>query len=443
MKRIYLINLLVLSFVLSMPLQAQPFLAKVKTRHQSRIHKIEFGKKASLLPDSIERYNLIHNTNQYQQNAYSTEIPVFDANGLLIEEVKYNHTSFPAKVKYVYNYKNGKEFGSEYHEWDAAMSEWEPKSKYEILWDHKGVDSADLSYEYNPIAQDWELVSMYVYPITYDAQNRPESVEYKDYDFQLDDWVYYERIRFYYSGNDTLPTEVYVDEYDNGYYTEVIHATGVKWELGFSGNVDIDLPSLYTGYEWDGANWNPSFYDSTVINNSNDYYRLSHSWDTVSAQFELTASEKFLYNTQGELTYTDYVDWSAGVADTNYVRLDSFYYGSSGELLKHVSLNYSNTLGTPYVYGYYEKYYYSTSGINRLTNKELGFYPNPIQSQGLVTLKGEDYQVIQLHSLDGKTYALSRNEQNQIQMPKLETGVYLLCARNSAGIIYQAKIQVR
>lgn len=443
MNRIYKLSLLMLGFLFIMPIQAQPFLAKVKTRHQARIQQIEFGKKASALPDSIERYNLIYNTNEFEEEAYSTQVPVFDANGQLIEEVKHYHAGFPAKVKYVYNYKGGRESGSEYHEWNADSSKWEPKSKYEMLWDHKGVDSADLSYEYNPIAQEWQLVSMYLYPIAYDAQGRPESVVYKEYDFQANGWDYYERIRFYYAGSDTLPYEVYVDDYDAGSYIETYKINNLKWELGFTGNVDEDMPSLYTGYEWDGANWKPNFYDSAVINNTKDYYRLMHSWDTVSGQFELTSSEKYIYNTQGELTYTDYVEWAAGVADTNYVRLDSFYYGSSGEVLKHVSLDYSNTLGTPYVYGYYEKYYYNTSGVNRVANQELGFYPNPVQARGLVTLNKEDYQLIQLHSLDGKTYVLSINEQNQVQIPELKAGIYILNAQNSDGTRYQAKIQVR
>lgn len=424
--------------------QAQNVLEKVQQHHLSKkVGAIERqNKKAAVYPDSMERFSLDPFSLEYADNPNAIEYPSYDANGNLIEVIRYNPGFQNSRTKWIYTYTNGLETTAEYQEWDTIDVSWKPQSKYETYYDHKGIDSADLTYSYNPNNQQWILSSKYVYPITYDAQDRPVSTQYGEYDPSTQTWDYYERVRFLYNGNDTLPFEIYVDEYDAGNFTEILKIDRLEWGLGFTGNLDNLQPSLYMGYEWDGNQWQNTLYDSLALFGGKDYEEFMFESD--GSGLELVSTQKFLHNAQGEQIYYETIDWSSGTADTSRIEIDSFRYGNNDEVLEHINRDISFLGSNKMIFGYKEIYYYGLNSVAKNQIQPIRVYPNPVKSFEEVFFPEGQTGEIYLYSMNGKQVKLGTvGEASSLRLPYLEKGVYVLILIDDAGNRYQSLLSIQ
>lgn len=69
-------------------------------------------------------------------------------------------------------------------------------------------------------------------------------------------------------------------------------------------------------------------------------------------------------------------------------------------------------------------------------NKEIGVYPNPVKSGQSITVSGISGFDLEIIDMQGKTVLTNKPHSNTIQLPKLETGIYVLKLNRAKEIGY-------
>ncbi|MBI1223269.1 MAG: T9SS type A sorting domain-containing protein [Bacteroidetes bacterium] len=402
--------------------------------------------KNTIYPDSIERsnYNII--TGSYEQSPSSTQYPQYDGQGNLISEETVNHAGGGNNTKVVYTYAA---FGADTRlksrsqfTWDNLSSTWLGTNKTSYLWDRFGNDSAIQNYSYDTGNQNWKLGSVDITSYMYDLQNRTSQITYAEYNAGTQTYSYQERVHFYYQGTDSVPSLLVIEDYDGSKFVESYKADNLKWGMGYTGNLDSNLPTYWMTYMKNGTVWDTAGLDSVTMLGGKDYQQFSYAYDTVSHQFDLTYTSKLLYDAVGNQIYSEDVDWFNGVADTGYVSIDLYQYGTSNEVLTHESIDYSYSSGNKIRSGYKDVYYYDHTGLTTISNN-LAVYPNPCRSSSIVNLPEGKWKNMEMFSIDGKKVDTGFSQgSTSVNLPSLKDGIYLIQVEDENGNRFQAKIQV-
>lgn len=419
------------------------FSKAAKQRHQTSkaVNLAGFTGKSGMLPDSIERYGYDPFKKEYSEFPNNTEHYTYDQNGNVLELII--HQPPYSSYRYTYVYANGKEIEDIRYEWNAATSSWYPTDRDQVFSNQFGVDTMGISSFYDTTNQIWIDEYWEVYSIDYDINNRPVSTTFKEYDALAQIWTINERVEFNYTGTDTLPSEVYVAEWDGANWNNVFWVPRIKWELGFSPNLDNFEPTLILGYEWDGANWVETFYDSSVVvgGNIEDYY--SFEFDTDSQYFVLVYSSHYSYDTYGnEISSVD-LDWEYGLSDTSYTVLNEIIYGSNGEVREWVNRYYSASSGIEYRYK--DIYYYGANSLVSAEKIAVKIYPNPVGTAQKLFIQSEaSIEQVQLYSYAG---VLVRNwneiDPQGMDIQGLAAGLYFIRLQDESGIAITQRLQIK
>jgi|GEM_PF-2466761 len=417
------------------------------SQHPTKSNDLSFQAKKAMYPDSIEHYSFDPFKESYESDPGNTSFPSYDVNGNLIENITVFVSNMSSNRKNTYQYDAfGETSESIYYGWSIQDNDWEPKNKSLYYRNDKGADTLEDYYDYNPLTTQWELQSRYGYGLSYGSTNLLESVIFKQYDMQSNDWNSSERIRFIYQGADTEPFEVYLDELDSqGVWQEMIYGSQLAWGLGFNGNINDFEPTIYLIQEWDGMDWLPAEYDSSIVDNGNIIESYSYSYDAISTSFVLDYSRFYQFNSQGEQVYSLDLSWDSGIADTSSIEIDSFIYGSNGERLEHVNARTSFFGGNSMEFKYKEIYYYGNTGLEAKTQLNLQVYPNPVASQGLLYIHSmAAMEQVQLIALDGRIIKEWKTELTTgMSMEGIEHGLYFIRAMDQNGMLYSGRVQVK
>jgi len=309
----------------------------------------------------------------------------------------------------------------------------------------KGEDTLNETYLYDQQSGQWELQFGFGNTLTYNSPDLLIAIVTKSYDPQADEWTLEQRIRFVYQGTDTEPFEAYADELDNqGAWQEVMYVNQLTWGLGFTGNLEDFEPTVYLVHGWDGSNWLPSEYDSSVVDNGNIVENFYSYYDDIEEKFILESSTIYQFNAQGDQVNELELEWNNGVADTNTISIDSFSYGSNGEILEHVN-SYVSFWGGRMEYKYKDIYYYGNTGLASKSKLSLMVYPNPITSQGVLFIDAKtELTHVQLIAADGRVVKEWNAELNSgISMEGLNSGLYFIRAIDQAGVAYSGRVQIK
>jgi len=403
------------------------------------------GKKA-VYPDSIQQYSFDPFNQSYSSMPGYTSFPTYDANGNLTQEIRLSNNPQNSNNKSTYQYDANGEL-KEYigYGWNSQTKTWENQNKMVYYKNDKGADTLSESYQYDPQLNQWELQYASGYSMTYDNADRLTVAIAKSYDAQQDEWTIEQRIRFNYQGTDAEPFEAYVDELDNLMnWQEVVYVNQMQWGLGFSGNLEDFEPTVYMVHEWDGMDWVQSEYDSSVVIQGNIVANFYSYFDDMEDKFILENTSTYQFDAQGAQIYACDITWSNGLADTSSIEIDSFTYGSNGEILEHVN-SYTSFWGSRMEYKYKEIYFYGNTGLTSKSTPSLNVYPNPIASQGVLFIDAKnELKQVQLIAVDGRVVKEWKNELNSgISMEGLNSGLYFIRALDQTGMTYSGRVQVK
>ncbi|MHB1277603.1 MAG: T9SS type A sorting domain-containing protein [Bacteroidia bacterium] len=414
-----------------------------KQRHQTtKSGKLSgFTGKSGMLPDSIEQYSYDPIAQEYAEFPSNTDLFTYDQDGNVIERI--THLPPYNSYRYTYVYSNGKEIEKIRYNWNPSTSSWFPTDRDQVLSNQFGVDTAEIYSSYDTTTQSWIEMSWDVYSIEYDINNRPLFTTYKAYDALAQTWEIYERIQFNYAGTDTIPFEVYVAEWDGVNWNDMYWVPRIKWEMGFSPNLDYFEPTLILGYEWDGANWMETFYDSSVVVDGHveDYY--SFEFDADSQYFVLVYSSHYSYDTYGnEISAVD-LEWTNGVSDTSYIVLNEIVYGASGEVREWVYRSFSGASGNEYRTK--DIYYYGPNSLVSAERIWVNIYPNPVGTAQKLFIQSETpIEQVQLYSYDGALVRTWKEYNSQgMDIQGLSSGIYLIHMADAAGNTNTQRLQIR
>lgn len=400
-----------------------------------------FTGKSGMLPDSIEQYSYDPFKKEYSEFPHSTDHFTYDQNGNVVERI--THRPPYNSSRYTYVYSNGKEIEDIRYEWNAATSSWFPTDRGQVFSNQYGVDTAEVFSFYDTSNQTWILSSLYAFSIEYDGDDRPLfSINY-EYDALAQIRTDYVKVQFNYTGTDTLPSELYVYEWDGANWNQMFWAPRIKWDLGFSPNLDYFDPTVVLGYEWDGANWAESFYDSSVVAGGNveDYY--SFEFDVDSQYFVLVYSSHFIYDTYGnEISSVD-MEWQYGSSDTTYVILNEIIYGSNGEVREWVNRSWSTTSGVEYRTK--DIYYYGANSLVSAEKIDVTVYPNPVGPGQKLFIQCESaIGQVHLYAYDGALVRTWKEYDPQgMDIQGLSAGIYLVHMADAAGNTNTQRLNIR
>lgn len=418
------------------------FSKAAKQRHltSKTVNLAGFTGKSGMLPDSIERYSYDPFTKEYSEFPSYTEHFTYDQNGNVLELI--THQPPYNSSRYTYVYSNGKQIEDIRYAWNAATSSWYPTDRDQVFSNPFGVDTMVVNSFYDTTNQIWIEEYREIYSIEYDVNDRPLFTTYKDYDALAQVWTFYGKVQFIYSGTDTLPSELYVSEWDGANWNQMIWAPRVKWDMGFSPNLDNFEPTLVLGYEWDGANWVETFYDSSVVVDGNieDYY--SFEFDADSQYFVLVYSSHYSYDIYGnEISSVD-MEWEYGVSDTSYVTLNEIIYGSNGEVREWVNRSWSTSSGTEYRSK--DIYYYGANSLVSAEKLDVTIYPNPVGSGQKLFIQSEtSIQQVQLYSYNGALLRTWKEfDEKGMDIQGIAAGIYLILLEDAAGNTSTQRLQI-
>ena len=399
-----------------------------------------FVGKSGMLPDSIEQYSYDPFKKEYSEFPNSTDHFTYDQNGNVAERITHQPPFNSRRETYVYS--NGKEIESIRYDWNPSTSSWFPTDRAQVLSNQYGVDTAEIYSFYDTSNQTWILGSWYVFSIEYDSYDRPLfSINY-EYDALAQIRTNYVKVEFNYTGTDTLPSEMYVYDWDGANWNKIFWVPRVEWELGFSPNLDYFEPTLIVGSEWDGANWVETFYDSSVVAGGNieDYY--SFEFDVDSQYFVLVYSSHFVFDTYGnEISNVD-MEWQNGLSDTTYVVLNEIIYGSNGEVREWVNRSWSTTSGTEYRTK--DIYYYGANSLVSAEKLDVTIYPNPVNTAQKLFIQSEtSIQQVQLYSYNGALLRTWKGiDEKGMDIQGIGAGIYLILLEDVAGNTSTQRLQI-
>lgn len=415
--------------------KGSPFVSRQKARSHQNEKTGFFGKKAALLPDSIESYEY-NETNGTFDPMPSTVIYAYDVNGNISEEIK-KDASGAFDTRRVYVHQGVLLTETHYYYWDGA---WKLDEKEILLYNQSGVDTTQLRYSFDPLG-DSILTYGWRVSMDFDNSNRPVTLRFYQFD-DMSGWYPTERGTLYYTGSETAPHTVEMQEYDMDMdvWANSFRGTNLKWELGFDPRLE-NAPTVVLSQEWDGANWVNEDYDSTVVSNGNETDMYYHSYDEGSMAFEMYYSIHFTYDNQGSAIVHIEIEYDGGLGDTTEITLDTFEYGSSNEILNRVSYSDYSFSGLS---GYKEIYYYTNTSYRIPEETTLRVYPNPVSSGQYIQLNMEEGpdQIAAYDSKGQLVKTWSLDETGQMATEGLRPGIYFLKA-SGKETQYTARLVVK
>ncbi|TNE81930.1 MAG: T9SS type A sorting domain-containing protein [Bacteroidetes bacterium] len=422
MKR-HLLYLLAAFTLSSLPSQAQNLLKQIGLPEQA---SASYGKRQFSLADSGYFYHWnnnqweLYNIQEYVYNSLSQKSKTFEKSPTtrqVINEANYSyHSSGKIQLIYTETYSNGN---------------WEPLLEEKSVYDAKNNRTSYLVRQYNLNLQEWNIVYGDSFEFTYGTNDRIES--YILYQQTQNGVIPYQRLTWSDFDANDIPHTLEVES-DNHGFSKFIKLDQMQWRDGYD-HAQFD-PSLYYGYSWNGFDWIPAAYDSSIYVDDNRVKKILFNWNGFTLD---TASRvDYRYDAKDHRIETVSYQRVGNGWSLQDGSQDSIVYGFDDVTLERY-YNYFDKNTNTWAQQQKEVYYFNKLGIERKQAQLLQFYPNPAQTSIRITSEPAEVSVI---SLDGRVSVLKQNADASWDVTSLKKGIYLLQAKDQQGIRI-ARLQVQ
>lgn len=414
MKR-QLLSILTCILLATLPLQAQQLIQQIGLPNAP---DALYGKRQFSYADSGYFYLWnngqweMFNIQEYVYNTQNQKTKTFEKSpqtGQVINEANYTYNA-AGQVLMVYTetFYNGK---------------WEPLLEERSVYDAKNNRTSFVVEQYNLVQKVWNVVYGDSFDFTYGVNDRIEA--YTLYQQTNNGVNPYQRLTWSDFDANDMPKTLEVESYING-FQKYLKLDQIQWKDGYD-YAQFD-PSLYYGYSWDGTNWNPAAYDSSVYVNNQRVRKILFNWD--GSTLDTASRVDYRYDAKGhKLETVSYQKVGAGWSLTDGSQ-DSIVYGFDDVTLERYFRYFDKNNGT---WANQEKqiYHYNKLGIQAVKSEPLSFYPNPASKE--ISL---DFEATELHvlAMDGKRLQLQKTANGTWDVSKLQAGVYVLQARNQQSL---------
>lgn len=399
-------------------------------------------------PDSIQEYRQVNGL--YSFTPFKTMVYAYNQDSSIRSELERDR-GFPySRVNY--KYESGQMIESEKRFW--ADGNWNLNVRKVRVKNIMGDDSAILNYMWDDKQQKEYLQSGTLFLNTYDASNRiVESIK-QFYTGDSAGFLNNSKSHFYYSGTSSFPETIIDSNYYDGVWKLSSRSSQLQWANGFDPTYFYILPTVDYSEIWDGSQWEPSVYDSTVDLGNGFTRRFFYVYRSDNQRLELYRR----YDTQidslgNEVFYEErYFTENGNLSIILSQTTSTYRFNGKGDPIQRIDSVVTYVVPMPgggsgkHVSSMRKYAYYYSAGPSAIktSSLKLPVYPNPAPSGGQLFLPENNWKKMELYTMDGKHLIQIKEVGNSsLRLPPLDSGVYVLILLDEAGNRYQSLLTIQ
>ncbi len=300
-------------------------------------------------------------------------------------------------------------------------------------YDQNGNRTSYLIQQYNASQQSWTILYGDSFEFNYGINKRIE--DYVLYQQTQGGLIPYQKLIWSDFDANDIPHTLVVQNHQQGNFENFLKLENLQWADGYDyANFD---PSVYFGYSWSVAYWNPAVYDTSIYVDNQRIQKILINWNGVL--LDTVSRVDYRYDAEGHRIETITYEKIGSLWSLSDGRRDSIRYTDTKSILEryysYFDLNTSNWANQAK-----EEYFYppgNTSSVKAI--QVLHFYPNPASQS--ITLNFEASAVTAI-ALDGKRIQLQNLNALGWDVSSLKPGVYLVQAADGQSQRV-ARLQIR